>query len=580
MARVDMMMPQMGESITEGTIIRWLKKEGDKVEQDEVLLEISTDKVDSEIPSPHAGVVSKILAADGETVQVGTVVAQIDTEAAEVAAAAVTEGATATVSAQPEAVHETTVPEPATAPASAQAETQGNASVSEMLPGEPANASSQGQGSYEMVMPQMGESITEGTVIRWLKKQGDRVKRDEILLEISTDKVDSEIPSPHEGVIQEILAEAGQTVQVGSVIARIAGTGGEANVPASKPAAKTEAVSGAGAPPEAAVAAVREKVAIAAPTRNGTERRFYSPLVRSIARTEGILEDELARIPGTGSHGRVTKKDILNYLDARTGPGTVTTQPAPGPAMPAAPAPAFAQPSFSDDRVEIIPMGTMRKSIAKHMVNSVQTSPHVFMMTEADMTNLVAYRTQNKDAFLQKTGTKLTYMPFITYASAKALQDYPMVNSSLDGENIVRKKYINVGIAVALENNGLIVPVIKSADGLNVVGLARAINDVATRARQKKLKPDEVQDGTFSITNMGSFGSLIGFPIINQPQVAILGIGTIQKRPVVVNDAIAIRSMLYVSLSFDHRLVDGALAGQFLERVAFYLTNFDINSIM
>lgn len=437
----------------------------------------------------------------------------------------------------------------------------------------------------DMVMPQMGESITEGTIIKWLKKEGDKVDRDEIILEISTDKVDSEIPSPNAGTVKKLLAAEGDTVKVGSVIAHIESEESEASV------AESPVESGAASEPESPVSrpesqpAVQEAVQTetVAPSSqddqtDGTQtRKFYSPLVRSIAKAEGIGSEELAQIPGSGINGRVTKKDILNYLDIRTVSAPSVTEPQPTPA------PAYTppvQPEFSDDRTEIIPMDTMRKSIATHMVTSVQTSPHVFAVSEADMTNLVVYRTQNKEKFREKAGTKLTFMPFITQACAQALQDYPLVNSSVDGDKIIRKKFINIGIAVALENNGLIVPVIKNTDSFNIVGLARAINDLAGRARAKKLKPDEVQNGTFSITNMGSFGSLMGFPIINQPQVAILGVGAIQKRPVVINDAIAIRSMMYISLSFDHRIVDGALAGQFLDRISFYLTNFDTNNIL
>lgn len=556
MAKVDMLMPQMGESITEGTVIKWHKREGQSVEKDEILLEISTDKVDSEIPSPYAGTIEKILVNEGETVQVGAVIAHIETEA-DVAAAAET---TSTAPSQPaEAV--------AAPPA---AETLATAASESS-----ATATAPAEGTADMVMPQMGESITEGTIIKWLKNEGEHVEIDELLLEISTDKVDSEIPSPHAGTLQKILAKAGETVSVGAVIAQIA-TKGQIAVGASgiqQPAIMTDPQT----PPPVQPRPVAAAPAVAAATArtNGTERRFYSPLVRRIAKAEGVSDQDLTGIEGTGVGGRVTKKDILNYLDKRTG------VPAAASAQPAAPAytPAT-QPLASNDLVEIIPMSSMRKSIAKHMIASVQTSPHVFMVTEADMTDLVIYRTQNKEKFLQQTGTKLTYMSFFSAACARALQDYPLVNSSLDGDNIVRKKYINIGIAVALENNGLIVPVVKSADNLNIVGLARAINDLANRARSKKLKPDEVQDGTFSITNMGTFGSLYGLAIINQPQVAILGVGTIQKRPVVIDDAIAIRNMLYLSLSFDHRIVDGALAGQFIERVAYYLTNFDTNNII
>jgi len=441
----------------------------------------------------------------------------------------------------------------------------------------------------DMVMPQMGESIAEGTIIKWMKKEGDKVEKDEIILEISTDKVDSEIPSPQAGVIKKLLAPEGETVQVGSVIAHIETEGGGESVaetPAEKPAKveptkeiPAEQVTVAAEPILAQTPAVQVPVdggsISAIPRTDRAGKKFFSPLVRSIARTERLNIEELERIEGTGAKGRVTKKDILAYLERRS--TLVPTAPA------AAPVPAYvppAQPEFSDDRVEIIPMDNMRKSIAAHMVHSVQTSPHVFAVSEADMTNLVKFRGQHKNAFLEKTGTKLSYMPFIVQACVKALLDYPLVNSSVDGDKIIRKKYIGIGMAVALENSGLIVPVIKNTDSLNIVGLARAVNDLAARARIKKLKPAEVQDGTFSITNMGSFGSLMGFPIINQPQVAILGIGVIQKRPMVINEAIAIRDMMYISLSFDHRIVDGALAGQFLDRIAYYLTNFDTNNIL
>ena len=443
----------------------------------------------------------------------------------------------------------------------------------------------------DMVMPQMGESIAEGTIIKWLKKEGDKVEKDEIILEISTDKVDSEIPSPQAGVIKKLLVPEGETVQVGSVIAHLEteGGGGESaeEATAAEPA-KIEPTKEI--PAEEVTVVVAEPVPAqtqpavqmpvdggsisAVPRTDRTGKKFFSPLVRSIARAERLNIEELERIEGTGAKGRVTKNDILAYLKRRS--TLLPTVPA------ATPVPAYvppAQPEFSDDRVEIIPMDNMRKSIAAHMVHSVQTSPHVFAVSEADMTDLVKFRGQYKNAFLEKTGTKLSYMPFIVEACVKALLDHPLVNSAVDGDKIIRKKYIGIGMAVALENSGLIVPVIKNADSLNIVGLARAVNDLATRARLKKLKPAEVQDGTFSITNMGSFGSLMGFPIINQPQVAILGVGVIQKRPMVINEAIAIRDMMYVSLSFDHRIVDGALAGQFLDRIAYYLTNSDTNNI-
>lgn len=446
----------------------------------------------------------------------------------------------------------------------------------------------------DMVMPQMGESIAEGTIIKWLKKEGEQVDKDEILLEISTDKVDSEIPAPQAGIVTKLLAEEGETVEVGSVIAEIEteGAGAEAAVQPTAAApevvAKQEPKSQPGAevletapdvmvveeprPQKKKIPEIEKGAFTRVPRTNGAGRKFYSPLVRSIARVEGVSTEELERIDGTGANGRVTKNDILAYIQQR------------GKAIPAAvaPAPAYAPPAppeFVDERVEIIPMDNMRKSIAAHMVNSVQTSPHVFAVSEADMSQIVRFRETHKNDFLKKEGFKLTYMPFIIHACAQALRDYPLVNSSIKEDKIIRKKYINIGVAVALPNNGLIVPVIKGADGMNILGLARAGNDLAQRARTRKLLPDEVQDGTFSITNMGVFGSLMGLPIINQPQVAILGVGVIKKRAVVVNEAIAIRDMMYISLSFDHRIVDGALAGQFLERIAGYLTNLDTDKV-
>lgn len=462
----------------------------------------------------------------------------------------------------------------------------------------------------DMVMPQMGESIAEGTIIKWHKKEGEQVERDEVILEISTDKVDSEIPSPESGTVQKILFPEGETVKVGEVIAHIdtEGDGKTAGAeekaePEQKAEKQEEKAQAQEKKPEekeekkkkeAEIEAKEEKSepeekleekvpgkeaerprvsevgAAGYPRTDRSRRKFYSPLVRSIARAEGIEPEEIEEIDGSGANGRVTKQDLLQYIKSRD----------VGAPSKAAPTPSALEPEYSDERTEIIPMDNMRKSIAQHMVKSVQTSPHVFAVSEADMTNLVNYRKEHKEQFQQKTGVKLTYMPFIIQACARALLDFPMVNSSVDGDKIIRKKYINIGMAVALENNGLIVPVVKGADGMSIVGLARAANDLAQRARSKKLTPGEVQDGTFSITNMGVFGSLMGLPVINQPQVAILGVGTIKKRPVVINDAIAIRDMMYISLSFDHRIVDGALAGQFLERIAEYLTNFDTKNIL
>lgn len=434
----------------------------------------------------------------------------------------------------------------------------------------------------DMAMPQMGESIAEGTILKWLKKPGDKIERDETILEISTDKVDSEIPAPVSGVMAEILVEEGKTVNVGTPIARIeteasatvaSGNGKAAPAPVppkEEPKPATQPVASAPAIVAAPAAVVAQE-----------DDRFYSPLVRAIAKEEKISNAELATIPGTGMGSRVTKNDIIAYLKQRTAPKPAAIPVAP--AMPAAPAvaarpaaPVAAPPAvvYDQDRVEIVPMDNMRRRIAEHMVMSKQTSPHVYSVSTCDMTKIVQYRERVKNEFEKREGTKLTYTPFFIDATVRALKDFPMINASLDGGNIVFKKFINIGIAVALEN-GLIVPVIKSADALNMVGLARATNDIAHRARNKQLKPDEVQGGTFSITNMGSFGNLFGIPVINQPQIAILGIGAIKKTPVVVGDGIAIRDIVYLSLSYDHRIIDGAYGGQFLQRVVEYLEAFE-----
>jgi len=434
-------------------------------------------------------------------------------------------------------------------------------------------------------MPKMGESIAEGTIIKWTKKEGDRIERDETILEISTDKVDSEIPSTAAGVLAKILVEEGKTVAVGTVIAQIETEGAAAVAAAPTDGQMKSAVA---APVEAKkveapVAAPMPAMAEAEPvSRQG--KRFYSPLVRTIAKQENLSMQELEALTGSGVEGRVTKNDIMAYLENRSLPkpaiGQPMTAPAPMPSVAARPAappmpPPAVMPSMSVDetRVEIMPMDHMRKRIAEHMVMSKQVSPHVYSVSECDMTSIVRYREAIKDEFEKREGTKLTFTPFFIDAVVRAIKDFPIINSSIDGDKVLIKKFVNIGIAVALPS-GLIVPVIKNTDSYNLVGLARATNDIAHRARNKQLKPDEVQGGTFSITNMGSFGNLFGIPVINQPQVAILGIGAITKRPVVINDAIAIRDIVYLSLSYDHRIIDGAYGGQFLERVVQYLENF------
>lgn len=583
---VEVVMPKMGESIQEGKILRWVKKVGDKVERDEVILEISTDKVDTEVPSPSAGVIVQLLANENDTVEVGKVIAVLSTDAnAAVPAAAPTPAPVATPA-----------PAPAAAPAPAPV-----AVATAPAPAAPAPAA--GGAEVDVVMPKMGESIQEGKVLRWVKKVGDKIERDEVLLEISTDKVDTEVPSPTAGVLSAILANENDVVEVGKVIARIA-TGAGASVsaaaPAPAPAAAAPVPAAAPAPSAPAVAvpatngaakaAVAPAVATAAtssvPRTSGG--RFYSPLVRSMAAVEGVSVEELDRIQGTGLEGRVTKTDFQNYLRTRTGAPApvVATAAAPAPAQAAAPAvKTAATPSLpigADD--EVIPMDRMRQLIAEHMVRSKQTSPHVTSVAEADVTGIVKLREKMKGAFEKREGFKLTYTPFFGMACVEGVKQWPMVNVSVDGKNIILHKRVNLGMATALDDGNLIVPVIKNADTLNVTGMGRAMNDLAQRARTKKLVPDDISGGTITITNVGSFGSLFGTPVINQPQTAIMGIGAIQKRPVVrtVNgeDLIVVRHMVYISLTYDHRVIDGALATQCLAAICRSLENMNEQTVV
>ncbi|MBS1859061.1 MAG: 2-oxo acid dehydrogenase subunit E2 [Acidobacteria bacterium] len=424
----------------------------------------------------------------------------------------------------------------------------------------------------DVVMPQMGESIVEGTLTKWLKKPGDRVERDEPLFEISTDKVDTEIPSPAAGTLSAVLVEEGATVAINTVVARIDEAGGAAAAPATAAAAVQPPAPPPAPPATPAPAAAPEP----APAAESESLGPLSPLVRKMAREHNI---DLARVKGTGAGGRITKSDLEAYL-ASAAPAPAA--PAPPPAAPApvaAPAPPPAAPAMpplppaGQAKTRIEPLSTMRIKIAEHMVLSKRTSPHVTTVHRVDMTKVARMRERYKAQFQANYGFSLTYLPFITRASAVALRHFPLVNSSLDGNNIIYHNEINIGIAVALEN-GLIVPVVRGADERNVLGLQRSIVDLAGRARSRQLKPEEVTGGTFSITNFGSYGSLMGTPVINQPQVAILGVGTVDKTPVVIDDAIAIRSICHISLSFDHRLIDGALADQFMTKLKQVLENW------
>lgn len=441
----------------------------------------------------------------------------------------------------------------------------------------------------ELVMPKMGESIMEATILRWHKKPGDQVKADETVLEIATDKVDSEVPSIADGEITELLFAENEVVPVGAVIARIktSDAAGAATPPPA--AAPKEPAHAAAAQPAAASWTAAEPVhEHIEPKFTTGSPRFYSPLVLTIAQQEGVSFAELEKIPGSGNEGRVTKKDILEYVEARKhGKQPVTPEPQPQP-QPAATIPIETRPAVTpvpqyngstSGNVEIIEMDRMRKLIAEHMVRSKHTSPHVTSFAEADVTHMVKWRDAVKKDFERREGEKLTFTPLFIEAVVKCLKRFPLVNCSLEGDKIILKKDINIGMATALPSGNLIVPVIRNADMLNLVGLTRQVNHLANSARQNRLKPEDTQNGTFTLTNVGTFGSLMGTPIINQPQVAILAVGAIKKRPVVIEteygDSIAIRHMMYLSLSYDHRIVDGALGSTFLSAVAQELESFD-----
>ncbi len=597
MARVEVEMPQMGESVMEGTVIEWAKAVGDKVEEDETLLEIATDKVDTEVPSPQAGILIEILAEEGDTIEVGQAIAVIETDPD--AADTSDSGGGAAEESEAQEQTEESKEEPQ----------QEEEVVAEESSEEPSGGDTDEEGErIEVQMPQMGESVMEGTVIEWAKSVGDEVEEDETLLEISTDKVDTEVPSPQAGTLVEILVEEGDTVEVGQTIAIIA-TGKAVSASADTKSSSTadtqktkqETTSTQKTEPQPAQTTSSNGAPSGGsePQRIGSDGRFYSPLVRSIAKEEGISQEELESIEGSGQGGRVSKEDVMNYLEERK------TQPAQ-PAQPAAQDSGLSKPGKKEstpaqgeqrsisageldierpsENVERIKMDRMRKMIAEHMVRSKQTSAHVTTFSEVDVTNLVRWREANKKEFKERAGVKLTYTPLFIEKIIQAMREFPLINSSVDTENdeIILKRDINFGLAVALGEGGkggLIVPVIKKAQEKNLVGLARSVNDLAIKARNKNLNPDDLVGGTFTLTNYGSVGNLMGTPIINQPQVAIMGTGAIEKRPVVretsEGDVIAIRHMMYLSMSYDHRIVDGAHGGAFLNRVKELLEDFD-----
>jgi len=525
----DVVMPQMGESITEGTLTKWLKKPGDTVARDEPLFEISTDKVDAEIPSPIAGTLGEIKVQEGATVSINTVVCTVE------------EGGVAAK------------PAPAAAPAKEETVTPAAAATASKDIAAAAEATAPAGPGTEIPMPQMGESITEGTITKWLKKVGDTVARDEPLFEISTDKVDAEIPSPVAGTLTEIKVPEGSTVTINTIVAVVSGAGAAPKAtPTAVAPTPAQAKPAPAAPPVPAAASTGE------PLRS-------SPLVRKIASENNV---DLSTVPGTGASGRITKQDILGHLEA-----PAATKPAAAaaaaPAKPAAPAPLPG---------ELVPMTKMRSIIAKRMVESKHTNAHVHTIFKVDMTRIVRLREKEKNKYEQRNGAKLTYMPFITRAAIQALKKHPIVNASIEGDAIRYNKNINIGIAVALDW-GLIVPVIKQTEEKNFLGITRAIVDLADRARNKKLAPDEVAGGTFTLTNAGIFGEQFGTPIIAVPQSAILGIGGLNKEALVLTDkegqdTIAIRSVQRFTLGFDHRIIDGSDAGKFMSDFKAYLENW------
>ena len=412
---------------------------------------------------------------------------------------------------------------------------------------------------FEMLMPKMGESITEGTILKWFVSVGDTVNKDEIILEISTDKVDSEIPAPVSGVISTFIAQEGDTVDVGSVIAEIAT---ESNEIAENDQVKDKPVIQSNTE-------IKPSIVTKKTDKNIKKNRFYSPVVLNIASEHSIDMAQLEIIPGTGLNSRLTKKDLMNFIDYyKSSPSSTSIKD-------------VILPSSAElaKKTEILPMDNMRKSIAEHMIQSKKTSAHVSLYNEVDMSNIFAIRERNKESFKKREDISLTYMPFIVESVVKALKEFPLLNASMEKDKILVKKYYNIGIAVAVEN-GLIVPNIFNCDEMNLIGLARSVHDVAVRARNKKLKPDELSNGTFSISNFGVYDLTMGFPIINQPQVAILGVGALKKRATVINDAIAIRPMMYLSLTIDHRLIDGAMGAKFLQRIKQLLESYDSELII
>jgi len=548
-------MPKMGESVNEGTIIKWHKKVGDTVKQDEIIFEISTDKVDTEIPSPAEGVLKEIRVKEGDTVEVGTVVAIIDGEGETVKAVETEKPAEEKIVEEKKLVEDNVI-----------------------------ETTSSSEGLVEIEMPKMGESVMEGTIIKWYKKVGDQIKKDETIFEISTDKVDTEIPSPVEGTLAEVLIGEQETVSVGTIVAKIStGSGAISSIKKGTVTdKKVETIENVSMHDNFAKSEMIERAKM-----KGEGSGFYSPLVLSIAEKENVNFDELKKISGSGLQGRITKKDILSYVENRSKQKVTVKTVEDKKERTAAPSPSFIPSDVrtvtSGSGIEKIPMDNIRQKIMDHMIASRDTSVHVMSMIEVDMNLVHNFIQANKDEFQKQYGVKLTYMAFIAQACVKAIKAHPLINSTIDGNTILQKSFVNLGIAVAIEPTGLIVPNIKGAEQLNLIGLAKAINDLAFRSRNKKLNPDDISGGTFTITNYGVFGTVFGTPIINQPEVAILGVGAVVKRPVVISadgsDSISVRPVMALTLSHDHRLIDGMLGGMFLKHLKENLENFDAESL-
>ena len=427
----------------------------------------------------------------------------------------------------------------------------------------------------ELTMPKMGESVAEATIIKWLKSEGESVEAEESVIEIATDKVDSEIPSPESGVIKKVLFQEDQVVKVGEVIAIIE-VEGEGSAPTVSSIPESQPVEEV---PNVPVAITEEKQGLEL-TKSSPSGKFLSPLVRSIAKKDGVTAEELDQINGTGLNARITKEDLISYIENRGKSDSLSRSIVPEPKTEnKVPKPQQVIPMSDGD--EVIQMDRMRKMISDHMTMSKSTSAHVTSFVEVDVTNMVMWRNKVKNKYMEREGEKITYTPLIMEAVAKAIKEMPMINVSVSGDTIIKKKHINLGMATALPSGNLIVPVIKDADQMNLVGLSKTVNDLANRARNNKLGPDEIQGGTFTVTNVGTFGNVMGTPIINQPQVAILAVGAIRKKPAVIEtpygDTIGVRHMMFLSLSYDHRVVDGSLGGSFVQRVGTILEEFDLN---